>query len=370
MKIEIPKEYWYIKRGDEDLAYVTYYEKNAAFEKRKATGTSWAHGYRGNKIENEPVIITNELLSGYKIIDKAVRWVTDNIVWRIRDPRGFEFEIYSGNMMEIIKCAEIKNGEILTKCILGREGGKNVLLPETSEPYRIGVEFTSKKDNKIKVKDINVGDIITLKNSNKYIYLGSYYGIYVDHHDYNGKFEPKCTVKKYFFVKSTDKKSFKIDAYAALNIIEVEPKNDNTDYKKYVNDYLTNIEGYHYTDITNVGYISAVCDEIPTQLSFELVDGNQSELHKQNGIYNSRLNYSYLINDKFIPTESYSNTIKVLKTIVNEKTKIVIETEPKTLYGRDNGVTYTRYELRESINTFKRIALNIDGVVFSISRFH
>lgn len=42
--INIPKQLWYVinPNRSNDLVYMTYYEKNAAFEKRKATGLSWA----------------------------------------------------------------------------------------------------------------------------------------------------------------------------------------------------------------------------------------------------------------------------------------------------------------------------------------
>lgn len=50
--INIPKQLWYVVASsrEENLAYMTYYEDNAAFEKRKTTGMDWA--YRSERTYN------------------------------------------------------------------------------------------------------------------------------------------------------------------------------------------------------------------------------------------------------------------------------------------------------------------------------
>jgi len=78
------------------LAFLTHITDDDSFSKRKATVDSWAGGSKGFEIENERI-------SGFKIIDYVTRHRTDNKVFRIVDPRGLQFEIYTENLLEIIK---------------------------------------------------------------------------------------------------------------------------------------------------------------------------------------------------------------------------------------------------------------------------
>ena len=93
---------------------------------------STVDGWRDKNIPAD--VHKNELLSGYKIaqhIHRGYYWGGGNVVWRIVDPRGFEFEIESSNMSKILECTSIINGEIQGKCIIGRSNkGINILLPE------------------------------------------------------------------------------------------------------------------------------------------------------------------------------------------------------------------------------------------------
>ncbi|MFA6198983.1 MAG: hypothetical protein WC679_01090 [Bacteroidales bacterium] len=139
MTLKISEKIWYIKSCSvekQDMAYVTYYEDNKAFERRKQTGTEWSKGYyrpQNQPTYNEPVICDNVLLAGYKILTNTSRYSTSNVVWRILDPRGFIFEIYSDNMCDLILETKIDNGLILEECILAFAKGKVVLLSKNSE---------------------------------------------------------------------------------------------------------------------------------------------------------------------------------------------------------------------------------------------
>lgn len=217
MATTIPKQLYvtiqYRKDASEGLlGFASPYTKDASFEKRKATQDQWAYGYNAKfTIDNDgeisgefsentnlrgtqfdalmllaagcyPRILTNDLQEGFEISKNVRRsggWSgSGNVVWRIADPRGFELEISSENFAKILDCTTIINGVIQGKCTWGRDGSKNILLPEASAPYQEATALTELIDANVTVKDIAPGDTIELLNSNitkgSYIYMGMF----------------------------------------------------------------------------------------------------------------------------------------------------------------------------------------------------
>lgn len=176
--------------GAEDvlLGFATPVSSDAAFKKRKATVDSWGRGYGYGRPNQEPTderltprTLKNELAEGFEIARSVRRygWNGGNVVWRVIDPRGFELEISSANFASIVDCTTIVNGVIQGRCVWGRDGSTNVLLPENSEPYQEFVKLTALK-NQVKaggvsVKDIKPGYIITLESGDEVEYLGKFY---------------------------------------------------------------------------------------------------------------------------------------------------------------------------------------------------
>lgn len=126
----------------------------------------------------------NVLNDGFKIansIKRDSRWGSGNVVWRIEDPRGFELEISSVNMLAVMKYCKIDEGTIKTKCIWGREGSENVLLPENSNPYQDALRGSELKSKKVKPSDLNIGDIVVMKDNAELIYYGAVFFTVVEH---------------------------------------------------------------------------------------------------------------------------------------------------------------------------------------------
>lgn len=164
------------------LAFATPYGTDSAFEKRKNTINQWCRGY-GKYVDGKYVypefeakVHDNVLLDGFRIAESVRRigWNGGNVVWRIVDPRGFELEISSANFARIIDCTTIENGEIKGKCIWGRDGAANVLLPESSEPYKQAAANTQRASMKIDAKTLAVGDEVEFKDGQIWVYLGQY----------------------------------------------------------------------------------------------------------------------------------------------------------------------------------------------------
>lgn len=65
----------------------------------------------------QPAVWVNDPIPGFKIMNSVSRYSTSNKLWRILDPRGYEFEISTACLEQIIEDAGIsKGGEINAKC--------------------------------------------------------------------------------------------------------------------------------------------------------------------------------------------------------------------------------------------------------------
>ena len=163
----------YTKSGDE----------SAAFKKRKDTGINWAKATVGknNSLEeadfylNYEGSIKNEPRVGFKIVDYATRYNTDNKLIRIEDPAGFVVEVPVENAIELLHESTVAFGSIQEPCVWGRNGNNHWLVPTTGEVYKTAHETTlTAKEDMASFSHIQVGDIVsfTSDKSKPYIYLG------------------------------------------------------------------------------------------------------------------------------------------------------------------------------------------------------
>lgn len=300
--------------GETRLGFASPYANDKAFEKRKDTQIRWAYGRyypgrdvvrdkmddpdstkstttflkyneqdgkvyknvlveyfkKGNLVKSEPIvvdgkapdeiqpaIIDNVALDGFEI-DKEVKrygWNGGNVVWRIKDPRGFALEISSANLGRMIDFVTIEAGKIKQRCIWGRMGAVNVLIPEGSEYFENAVKNTKiSKMEKISLRDVNVGDEILLKDGKTGIYLGKYFTLRSGFHS---KEELYCVkfniVNEKYLIKITDlpKELKKLNgkyeywAYSSPTVKEIIKKVETPLSKEQiadeVNAYLKNV---------------------------------------------------------------------------------------------------------------------------------
>ena len=214
-------------RGDTNnesglLGFASPYTRDAAFEKRKHTQDNWAYGHgitvtidaednvsvtgegssgygRANWDAGAlfiancfPRIIPNEPQEGFELAKSVRRYGwggSGNVVWRITDPRGFDLEITSENFASILNCAVVDHGVIQGKCVWGREGSRNVLLPENSEPYQAAMKQTEKVSKRVSLRDVQLGDTVEIISSQlgeddqTHVYLAKYYFIHSNYND-------------------------------------------------------------------------------------------------------------------------------------------------------------------------------------------
>lgn len=178
--IKIPDKYYVgvrakaAKDKEIPLGFATPNTGDAAFQKRKKTVDAWVGGGKGARHET----FDNVLVEGFRISQSVRRygWNGGNVVWRIEDPRGFELEITSSNFASIVDCTTLDKGVIAGKCVWGRDGSTNILLPEASEPYQEAVKFTDLSKKAVSVKELEVGQYVRLKDDKIAVYAGAYHG--------------------------------------------------------------------------------------------------------------------------------------------------------------------------------------------------
>jgi len=162
--VKYPKQlYITLKYENEEypLGFLHAYEPNKApFLKKKKTQDDWAYGHyhwrtpyekdgkmwvKGiNSVRDisggfkeipydeivseklQPRVVDNVPLNGFKIQKSVSRYSTSNKLWRILDPRGYEFEISTGCFEEIVLNTTIINGVIQDKCVW--IGNKNLAV--------------------------------------------------------------------------------------------------------------------------------------------------------------------------------------------------------------------------------------------------
>ena len=95
--------------------------------------------------------------------------------WLVIDPRGYLVRITNDNLETILHVTGITEGLIQEKCVWAREDTqtKMVLIPVSSSRYTEAEKNTELLENKIDIKDVQIGDTVLLQNQ----LVGTYMGV-------------------------------------------------------------------------------------------------------------------------------------------------------------------------------------------------
>jgi hypothetical protein len=185
---------------------MTPWGEDAAAKKRMASVDHWANGRYNQNTKLSSTTINNAPIVGFKLtssIRKGDYGAADK--WRIEDPRGFELEITSSNLAELMSVTTIERGEILEKCVWARNGGNNVLLSVESDDYKEAVAMTAILNSSASWKDVKIGNEIILQNGTRGVFLGRYHCLVPSWRNHksniNNSIQPKIGLRTY--IKST-----------------------------------------------------------------------------------------------------------------------------------------------------------------------
>jgi len=224
--IKIPEKHYVTFQGRQKnvpIGFLTPFGTDSGAKKRMATADNWAGGWGRNKTDIDSKTVDNVLMSGFKVAHSVSRYSTSNVVWRILDPRGFELEISSPNMSDLIGITTIEQGEIQDRCIWSRQGANNVLLTENDPVYLQAIENSKRIEKKISLRDVKIGNTIVLLNGMVGQYMGCFHLVSMSYGDtYNRKNEPAKveiakTPKHFFYIKGTGTGHAEGDTYMGIS---------------------------------------------------------------------------------------------------------------------------------------------------------
>jgi hypothetical protein len=188
--VKIPTKHYvglnFRQEGKLPLAFMTPHGTDAASAKRMASVDRWCSQYRNKNKGLKPMVMDNVPMTGFAIT-KDIRTTNYGGLdhWRIEDPRGFELEISSGNLAQLISVGTIENGVILDSCVWARSGGNNILLSTSTQEYKDAVVTTQIANSKASWRDVKLGNRIVLQNTVSGIYLGKFHTVNWDSSLYN-----------------------------------------------------------------------------------------------------------------------------------------------------------------------------------------
>ena len=187
----IPKDIWLVKHNSRDIAFFVpkpEEEVNTTqetFEKRQKTALTWARdGNYGKSVPVESLTqheFSNDFQHGFKFITTSGRWQTEAEYIVIKHPNGFSFEIYTSNLLEVLRadgCAKggVLNGEY--RMFYNMNGKWSIYSKGSSlEPEMDKLDAATRENNakKKKAKSIKLveGMVVKIGNDNhEWVYVG------------------------------------------------------------------------------------------------------------------------------------------------------------------------------------------------------
>lgn len=149
-------------------------ESTKGFENKKYSADRWS-----NK-SMEPIYIDNVPKSGFHIVTNVSRHSTSNVLWRVRHPDGFEFEIASDNFCDLLQTNTIQNGEIMSELFF--TSNKKLVNKNTKLFAELLEEDKKAEKLKESMKELEPGMAFRIddkdsEKGNNYVYLGRYHAI-------------------------------------------------------------------------------------------------------------------------------------------------------------------------------------------------
>lgn len=219
---------------DGKLSYIIYYDEKGVLRKEK----SW-EGWISKK--HEPLEIDNEGITGLSL-NKSIQ--RDNYHFgsgrnmiRVYDPRGFEYEITTDNLIGIINYCDLVKGELQGEYVYAwTKAGHLVLLPKNSEQYKKATEHTTVRNTKVSARDFTPGQVYDTKQGERAVYLGRMQ--YTDTEKYNPLSYIDKGIQHVF--KNLTSNDFRVYAPAALGTISAVMEQE--DLQDVLDEFQANIK--------------------------------------------------------------------------------------------------------------------------------
>lgn len=170
---------------DGKLSYIIYYDEKGKLRKEKSWNDWCDSSISYLEIQNKPF--------KHPALNKSVQrdsyhFGSGRNMLRIYDPRGFEYEITTDNLLGIMNYNDVIKNELQGEYIYAFDSGNLFLIPVNSEQYKEAIKMTESVKTKIRRKDLVPGNTYLTRNGHRCIYIGKY--------NINKKIDEK---EKYYF---------------------------------------------------------------------------------------------------------------------------------------------------------------------------
>lgn len=353
------------------LGFMTPWGEDAAAVKRMQTVDSWA-----GRDKLSAVTIDNVPMSGFKLT-KSIRTTNygGHDHWRVEDPRGFELEISSGNLAQLLSVGTVEQGEFLDQCVWARHGANNVLLSTATEEYKEAIENTRVAALKSSWKDVKLGNRVVLQNNTRGIWLGKMHHVsmgYNNQHDNAlGENELDTSTRsvhliltdeslsnrwtKTLYMIATPKLSFVEDASTVLTEAEAELQAN-----ALLQDPEVYISKSGYRDPIAVSFSPIHCGDNLTLSILPIGDHTQDEFEEMLSGYERPKVFGRCLEVPFGALYKYSKDKETKITAVSEQhieageyRKLLVKNNDRSSWYGMRGANFSEHTVRIPITSFR-----------------
>lgn len=300
------------------LAYISYFDEKGKFRKE----VSW-EGWRSKDIPVEEY--DNKPISGFTLNKDVKRYSGDwfsskRTLIRVHDPRGFEFEVTTENLIAILMHTDCLRRGLIGEFVYAWSGQELVLLPTNSEEYTKAIQYTAGLSKKVKSKELVAGGSYKTKRDGDVVYMGK-----LNWYEYNiescyragDRTEKKVSVftkddgKNFFYKKSLTflselNSNGAVSNYAELmdkfhakiyanKIVKIEPRRVDFDPE-----LISDNRYYHHLYLKNPYYFVKWSGDIFIENQI-LINTTREYIPKEDGRYNCIANFkSYSLRQNWL----------------------------------------------------------------------
>jgi hypothetical protein len=152
------------------LAYIIYYDTTGKLRKEKSWNSWIDKEIPVEEFDNKP-------MDGFTLNRDVKRYSGDwfsskRTLIRVHDPRGFEFEVTTENLIAILMHTDCSKRSLVGQFVYAWSGQDLVLLPTSSEEYQTATKYTAGLAKKVKAKELVVGGAYRTKRDGDVVYMG------------------------------------------------------------------------------------------------------------------------------------------------------------------------------------------------------
>jgi hypothetical protein len=198
------------------LAYIIYFDEKGKLHKEKSW-ESWRNkSIPADEYENVPI-------DGFTINKDIKRyngeWFSSKrTMVRIHDPRGFEFEVTTENLIAILMHTDCSRRSLIGQFVYAWAGQELVLLPTNSEEYQNAIKYTAGLNKKVSIKELIPGMVYKTKRREKDVtYIGRFNYYDFANSGYRSVHGPRKEKKSHIFTYDNGETFFRKDSSAFLS---------------------------------------------------------------------------------------------------------------------------------------------------------